>query len=107
VPKVYEVMCTDVVTSAQVQQLLGGVVLNDDFKPVVAAACERVAERHVRLTLMQGKYHQVKRMLAAVGNQVESLHRSAFGRLVLPDDLAPGTWRWVTPAQRADLEKPH
>jgi 16S rRNA pseudouridine516 synthase len=106
VPKVYEVVCRDVVTVAQVQQLLGGVVLNDSFKPVMPAACEQVADHHVRLTLIEGKYHQVKRMLAAVGNHVESLHRSSFGSLALPDDLAPGTWRWVTAAQRAELEKP-
>jgi 16S rRNA pseudouridine516 synthase len=45
--------------------------------------------------LTEGKYHQVKRMVAAVGNRVESLHRSSFGSLVLPADLAPGQWRWV------------
>ncbi|HNK20335.1 MAG TPA: 16S rRNA pseudouridine(516) synthase, partial [Piscinibacter sp.] len=48
-----------------------------------------------RLTLTEGKYHQVKRMVAAAGNRVEALHRSAFGALVLPADLAPGQWRWV------------
>ncbi len=106
VPKVYEVMCADEISDEQVQKLLTGVVLNDSFTPVRAAACERVLARHLKLTLTEGKYHQVKRMLAAVGNHVESLHRSAFGSLRLPNDLAPGTWRWVTPAQRADLEKP-
>ena len=48
--------------------------------------------------LVQGKYHQVKRMLAAVGNHVTGLHRSAFGALELPADLAPGQWRWVDDA---------
>jgi 16S rRNA pseudouridine516 synthase len=45
--------------------------------------------------LTEGKYHQVKRMLAAVGNRVEGLHRSRMGELALPDDLAPGQWRWL------------
>ena len=45
--------------------------------------------------LTEGKYHQVKRMVAAVGNRVEALHRSAFGQLALPADLAPGQWQWL------------
>jgi 16S rRNA pseudouridine516 synthase len=95
VPKVYEVGCRHPVEATQVQRLLDGVVLDDDPAPVRAAACEPVGERGLRLTLTQGKYHQVKRMVAAVGNRVETLHRSAFGPLVLPADLAPGQWRWL------------
>jgi 16S rRNA pseudouridine516 synthase len=56
---------------------------------------------HLRLTLTEGKYHQVKRMVAAVGNRVEGLHRSAIGGLVLPEDLAPGQWRWLSVADLA------
>jgi len=100
VPKVYEVGCKHPVDDAQVQQLLAGVVLLDDPLPVrAAAACatgERADSLHgLRLTLTEGKYHQVKRMVAAVGNRVEALGRSAFGALELPADLAPGEWRWV------------
>jgi 16S rRNA pseudouridine516 synthase len=47
------------------------------------------------MTLTEGKYHQVKRMVAAAGNRVETLHRSRFGALSLPADLAPGQWRWI------------
>jgi 16S rRNA pseudouridine516 synthase len=75
VPKVYEVSTKHPI-SRQVQRLLAGVVLDDDPKPVRAAACEAVAPLHLRLTLLEGKYHQVKRMVAAVGNRVEGLHRS-------------------------------
>jgi 16S rRNA pseudouridine516 synthase len=50
----------------------------------------------VALTLTEGKYHQVKRMLAAAGNRVQSLHRSSMGELHLPADLLPGQWRWLT-----------
>ena len=52
-------------------------------------------EFKLRLTLIDGRYHQVKRMVAAAGNRVEGLHRSAFGPWHLPDDLAPGQWRWL------------
>ncbi len=60
-----------------------------------------MGERGLHLTLTEGKYHQVKRMVAAVGNRVESLHRSQIGQLVLPPDLAPGQWRWLTPQDLA------
>jgi len=56
----------------------------------------------LRLTLTEGKYHQVKRMIAAVGNRVEGLHRSRIGELALPADLMPGQWRWL---DAADLER--
>jgi 16S rRNA pseudouridine516 synthase len=108
VPKVYEIGCKHPVTDDQVQQLLRGVTLIDDPVPVRAAAAEAtgvfdgpqaagLGELHgLRMTLTEGKYHQVKRMVAAVGNRVEALHRSRYGALVLPDDLAPGQWRWLS-----------
>jgi 16S rRNA pseudouridine516 synthase len=99
VPKVYEVTVKHPLDDAQAQRLLAGVVLDDDPKPVRAAACEAVAPLHLRLTLTEGKYHQVKRMVAAVGNRVEALHRSRIGALVLPADLTPGQWRWLTAGQ--------
>ena len=95
VPKVYEVGCKHAVDAKQVAALLAGVVLDDDPAPVRAAACEAVGTHGLRLTLTEGKYHQVKRMVAAAGNRVETLHRSRFGALALPEDLAPGQWRWV------------
>ena len=96
VPKVYEVATADPVDSCQIERLLAGVVLDDDPKPVRAAACEGTASHALRLTLTEGKYHQVKRMLAAVGNRVVGLHRCRIGRLELPHDLAAGQWRWLT-----------
>lgn len=98
VPKVYEVTCKHPVTPAMCEKLRKGVVLDDDPDPVYADAAEPVGEGetlHLRLTLLQGKYHQVKRMVAAVSNRVEGLHRSQIGRLTLPEDLAPGQWRWI------------
>ncbi len=99
VAKVYEVQAADPVTPRQIEALLRGVVLRDDPGPVRAAACEPTGERTLRLTLLEGKYHQVKRMLAAAGNRVVGLHRSRFGALELPADLGPGQWRWLTGAQ--------
>jgi 16S rRNA pseudouridine516 synthase len=112
VPKVYEVGCKHPVTDDQIRQLLGGVTLVDDPLPVRAASALATgafsgqhepsdgAELHgLRMTLTEGKYHQVKRMVAAVGNRVEALHRSGYGALQLPDDLAPGQWRWLDSPQ--------
>ena len=103
VPKVYRVQLKHAVTAQQVQQLLAGVVLDDDPRPVRAAACEMLEPNAIDLTLTEGKYHQVKRMLAAVGNRVEGLHRWRMGALELDATLAPGQWRWLTPADLALL----
>lgn len=113
VPKVYEVGCKHPVTEAMRNRLLSGVVLDDDPAPVKAAGVDAGVDASaapcpeggevIRLTLTQGKYHQVKRMVAAVGNRVETLHRSSIGRLALPTDLAPGQWVWVEPEAEALL----
>lgn len=103
VPKVYEVVAADPVDARQIERLLAGVVLDDDPKPVRAAACEATGGFSLRLTLTEGKYHQVKRMVAAVGNRVTGLHRSRIGGLELPADLAPGQWRWLTAADLAAI----
>jgi 16S rRNA pseudouridine516 synthase len=98
VPKVYEVTTKHPVDATQIERLLGGVVLDDSPKPVAAFAAEQTGECALRLTLTEGKYHQVKRMLAAVSNRVEGLHRSRMGGLTL-DGLPSGEWRWLTPAE--------
>ena len=100
VPKVYVANCAEPVSDAQVAQLLAGVVLHDDPLPVRAAACSAIGRQRLQLTLTEGKYHQVKRMVAAAGNHVTALQRTAFGALQLPAGLAPGQWRWV---DRADI----
>ncbi len=102
IAKVYEVTSKHPIDDKQVQKLLAGVVLDDDPKPVKAAAAVKVSEHHLQLTLTEGKYHQVKRMLAAVGNRVEGLHRSKIGNFELPVDLLPGQWRWLS---TLDLEQ--
>jgi 16S rRNA pseudouridine516 synthase len=103
VPKVYEVTTARPVDDAQAQRLREGVVLDDDPLPVRAEGCEVTGEQALRLTLVQGKYHQVKRMVAAVGNHCETLHRSRFGDLTLADGPAPGQWRFVSEDERAAL----
>jgi 16S rRNA pseudouridine516 synthase len=97
VAKVYQVLCKHPVDGSQIERLLAGVLLHDDDATVRASACEATGERELRLTLTEGKYHQVKRMVAAVGNRVEALERSAFGPIRI-DGLAAGAWRWADAA---------
>ena len=103
VAKVYQVTTRHAVMPEQVAQLLAGVRLKDDPQPVKAAACEVTGDTQLRLTLTDGRYHQVKRMLAAVGNRVDALHRSALGTLQLDGSLAPGHWRWVSEEEAETL----
>ncbi len=105
VPKVYQITTDRPVDGPQIDKLLSGVVLNDDPKPVKAAAAVQTGEKSLDMTLTEGKYHQVKRMIAAVGNHVVGLHRSQIGSLVLGDELPSGHWRWLTAAELQDLQR--
>jgi 16S rRNA pseudouridine516 synthase len=105
VPKVYQVQVKHLLNDQQLERLRQGVVLDDDPVPVRAAACRAVAPLHLELTLTEGKYHQVKRMVAAVGNRVEALHRSSIGPIGLQPELAPGQWRWLSETEVAELSR--
>jgi 16S rRNA pseudouridine516 synthase len=105
VPKVYEVTTAEPVTPEQVAALLAGVQLDDEPTPLSAEGCEATGEHNLRLTLIQGKYHQVKRMVAATGNHVAGLHRSALGDVTLDPSLEPGDWRWLTAQELASLTR--
>jgi 16S rRNA pseudouridine516 synthase len=74
----------------------GALMLEGEDKPLAPATLEIIAPTEARLTVTEGRYHQVRRMFAAVGNHVETLHRESLGGLVLPPDLAPGQWRRAT-----------
>lgn len=102
-PKVYEVTLKHAVGEDFVLQLLAGVELHDEPAPIAAAACELTSPTTLRLTICEGKYHQVKRMIGAAGNRVEALHRSRVGGLDLDAALAPGQWRWLEAADLAQL----
>jgi 16S rRNA pseudouridine516 synthase len=102
VPKVYEATTRHPISEMQIAALVRGVLLNDEPAPIAALAAEAVSTHTLRLTLGEGKYHQVKRMVAAAGNRVEALKRIAIGGLLLPDDLHEGQWRWLT---AEDMEK--
>lgn len=99
VAKVYEVTCKHPVNQQTCDQLLTGVRLVDESVDVKAQACELTGPSSIRMTITTGKYHQVKRMLAAAGNRVDALHRSAFGKFVMPQELRVGQWMWLNGRQ--------
>lgn len=82
----------------------GTLMLEGETKPLLPAVLEVLGPREARLTLHEGRYHQVRRMFAATGNAVVTLHREAIGGLALEAlGLAPGAWRVLAPAERASL----
>ncbi|MFN7054276.1 16S rRNA pseudouridine(516) synthase [Hyphomonas sp.] len=80
----------------------GELVLRGEDKPCLPARLEVTGARSARLTLTEGRYHQVRRMFAAAGNHVETLHRARFGPVTL-DGLAEGQWRLLTEEERGLL----
>lgn len=100
VPKVYVARCAAPLTPAQLGRLTAGVLLRDEPAPLRAQAAVQRDAHTLELTLTEGKYHQVRRMVAAAGNHVAALHRSRIGAYALPEDLAPGRWCWLDSPER-------
>jgi 16S rRNA pseudouridine516 synthase len=104
VPKVYVATTHDPVTAELVAQLLAGVQLHDEPAPLAAVTCHQIGAHELEIVLEQGKYHQVKRMLAAAGNHCTALRRSAIGGLTLAAlGLGEGEWCYLDQAQLALL----
>lgn len=86
-----EPLCTK--ADAQLEQ---GVLLRSEAKRTKPAQLERITDTEVLLTLTEGRYHQVKRMFAALDNRVVALHREQIGDIELDPDLNPGEYRELT-----------
>jgi 16S rRNA pseudouridine516 synthase len=100
VPKVYTATTQDAVTPALIAQLLGGVKLHDEPAALAALRCDKLDAHSLEIALEQGKYHQVKRMLAAAGNHCTALRRTAIGGLTLDAlDLEEGEWCFLDATQ--------
>jgi 16S rRNA pseudouridine516 synthase len=103
VPKTYAATTRHPLDEAQLAALRDGVLLHGESKPIAAASAAARGERLLELTVNEGKYHQVKRMIAAAGNRCEALHRERIGALALPATLAVGAWRWLDEADLGAL----
>lgn len=93
-PKVYRVCLAKPISDDMIMRLEKGVLLQGESAPTLPAAIDVVAANEVLLTITQGKFHQVKRMFAAVGNRVKALHREAIGEINL--DVEVGQWRYIS-----------
>lgn len=94
VDKIYHATCKHPLTDEMITVLKTGVLLHDENETLKAVDARVIDSDNLilELTLREGKYHQVKRMVAAAGNRVEQLHRVSVGEFVLPDDLKVGEW---------------
>ncbi|MNL61968.1 Ribosomal small subunit pseudouridine synthase A [compost metagenome] len=89
------------------QQFAEGVQLHNEKDLTRPAQLEQIEDKLVRLTISEGRYHQVKRMFAAVGNRVLELHRERIGAIVMDEDLAEGEYRPLTEEEIASVGAPH
>ena len=95
IEKTYRVTLKHAVQGDFAQRLLEGVLLKDEKASIRAEQCTILSDNQIEVTVTSGKYHQVKRMIAAAGNRVIALHRESMGGLALPTGLEPGAWTWV------------
>ena len=99
-PKIYEAELANDLSGNEATEFASGTMhLESETEPLKPALLEVISPRQVRVTLTEGRYHQVRRMFAASGNHVVSLHRWAIGGLEL-GNLPSGEWRVLTPAER-------
>jgi 16S rRNA pseudouridine516 synthase len=102
-PKTYLADLAQPIADAALAVLRRGLRLRGEERDTAPASVERLGPDRVRITVTEGRYHQVKRMFAAVGNRVTALHRERVGPVPLDAALAPGQWRALTDAEVAGL----
>ncbi len=103
IAKTYRVWTADPIPAEAISQFAEGIMLRGEKDATKPAELELVAECEALLTIHEGRYHQVKRMFAAIGNKVEQLHREQIGGLALPADLAEGEYRHLSATDLAQL----
>lgn len=103
IPKVYRVTTENPITSDTHQRFAEGIWFECEQLTTSPAQIEVLHEREARITIYEGRYHQVKRMFHAVGNRVTSLHRERMGEIRLNEELSPGQYRTLTAAEIASV----
>jgi 16S rRNA pseudouridine516 synthase len=98
--KRYRVQTARPIDASAVALFKGGLLLRgEEDQPTLPARLEILGPQEALVWLQEGRYHQVRRMFAAIGNHVEALHREAVAGIELDSSLAPGHWRALTPAE--------
>lgn len=98
--KTYLVELAETLVADAESRLRRGLDLRSEKLPTRPAALQRLDATHARITITEGRYHQVRRMFAALGNRVLALHRERIGGLFLDEALRAGQWRALSPAER-------
>lgn len=98
--KTYLVTLADPVEDFYAEKLAEGILLRGEREPCLPAQLEIIDDYNVNLTISEGRYHQVKRMFAALGNKVEALHRWRIGDVILDDSLEEGEFRPLTETEK-------
>lgn len=106
VDKTYQVTMAHGLSEEDIRQLELGVDIGED-RLTLPAKVKVLSESVICLTIQEGKYHQVKRMLQAVGNRVTALKRIRFGNISLDEGLVPGAYRPLTPREEKYLKESH
>ena len=104
-PKTYHVTTLRPISSETAERFAAGIYMTTEQLTTSPAQLEQLAECECRLTIYEGRYHQIKRMFHAVGNQVMSLHRESMGAIQLDPALAPGQYRALTAAEIASVDQ--
>ncbi|GLR10758.1 16S rRNA pseudouridine(516) synthase RsuA [Mixta theicola] len=104
--KTYRVTLEHPLREDTAQLFAEGVQLHGEKTLTKPATLEALSETEVRLTISEGRYHQVKRMFAAIGNHVVALHRERIGEIMLDDELEPGEYRPLTEEEVASVGAP-
>jgi len=97
--KTYLLEAADPINDADITRLQQGIALEGDKHPTRPAQVQRSDEHTIRITISEGRYHQLKRMLGAIGNRVDELHRQRIGAIELDPELALGEYRFLTTAE--------
>lgn len=107
IPKTYIVDTAEPIHPTAIAAFRQGFHFHTEDIVTLPAEMEILSERQARVTLWEGRYHQLKRMFHRVSNRVTALHRISIGKLPLPPDLGPGAWRHLTPSEiSAIIENP-
>jgi len=105
-PKIYRVTTLRPISTETAERFATGIYMTTEQLTTSPAQLQQLSECEARLTIYEGRYHQVKRMFHAVGNQVVSLHRESMGAIVLDPALAIGEYRTLTAAEVASVDQP-
>ncbi|WP_166267970.1 pseudouridine synthase [Marinobacter caseinilyticus] len=103
VPKVYHLRTAAPISAETAHRFAEGIYLSYEDLTTSPAQLQQLGEREARLTIYEGRYHQVKRMFTAVGNRIVALHRERMGSIDLGEDLSSGAYRALTPIEIASV----